>query len=343
MRRVVGCLVLFASIAACTGGPPPSSPQRPLSRPPGTGTDSSRPSEPPIVDPHNPVVPGFWPLSVVFWNGDRGLLAGKIYACEGCERSVGAVAVTRDGGATWHLVYRGASQVDDLSVVSERLAWATLDERHPRIITSRDSGATWRVVAGSDGLSNATFSAGGDGWAVSSYGRNLVRWNGSEWARMRDPCSAGEIVDISFPQSGEGTGWLACSWGAGAGQELKGVFETRDGGSSWDSRTLVRPDEASLSVGKGLGGYGYLQAISFQPDGSGWLVESRGTFFSTVDGGSTWHGHPKFQEPEIDFGADAWRVDRALGFALIDRRGMVLHVTTDGGDTWERIVSFRSP
>lgn len=86
-----------------------------------------------------------------------------------------------------------------------------------------------------------------------------------------------------------------------------------------------------------------MEAISFQPDGSGWLVESRGTFFSTVDGGSTWQGHPKFQQPEIDFGADAWRVDRALGFALIDRRRMVLHVTTDGGDTWERIVSFRSP
>jgi len=101
-------------------------------------------------------------------------------------------------------------------------------------------------------------------------------------------------------------------------------------------------DRPRLSRGQGLGGYGYLNAVTFLADGSGWLVESRGSFYSTEDAGTTWREHGEFQEPEIAFGSSAWRVDSMLGFALVDRRGMVLHITDDGGDSWSKVVSFRS-
>ncbi len=342
MRRIVGGFLLVAVVVACTSEPHsvPGTSQTGL---PDSGNTSPRPTEHAVVDPHNPVSPGFWPISVAFWSREHGLLAGRVFECAGCSRSIGAVAVTRDGGRTWRLAYRGAAQVDDLIVGSDGRAWATVGTRHPRIIASGDGGDSWRVLSGSEGLAAAVFTTTGLGWAVSDFGGNLVKWDGTAWTQTKDPCSDGEIVDISFPWNGRGIGWLACSWGAGAGQELKGIFETRDGGSSWAPRTVVRPDEPRLSIGQGLGGYGYVEAVSFLPDGAGWLVESRGTFLSTADGGATWQSNRAFQEPEIDFGADVWRVDERLGFALIDRRNMVLHVSTNSGSTWDRIASFRSP
>lgn len=342
MRRIFGGLLLVSFVVACTAvaSSPPGTSRSGLPR---SDNAPHRPTQRSAVDTNNPVTPGFWPVSVAFWSREHGLLAGRIFECDGCSRSLGAVAITRDGGLTWRLAYRGTAQVSDLTVGSAGRAWATAGTRHPRIIASRDGGDSWRVLGGSEGLAAAVFTATGHGWAVSGFGAHLVRWDGTAWARSKDPCSRGEIVDISFPWESGGIGWLACSWGAGAGQELKGIFETRDGGSSWAPRTVVRPDEPRLSIGGGLGGYGYLEAVSFLSDGAGWLVESRGTFLSTPDGGATWQSNRGFQEPEIDFGADAWRVDDRLGFALIDRRGMVLHFSTDGGSTWDRIASFRSP
>lgn len=345
MRQLVVCLALLGLLGACTSVEPSASPGSKGSStgasPEVTGSPSARPrpSRSPIVDPNNPVAPGFWPVSVAFWDERHGLIAGKIYGCESCSHAKGAVAVTIDGGATWRLTYTGSSQIASLDVLGDDMAWATLGYRHPMLIASTDGGETWRHWPGGAGLSNATFSAPGQGWAMARYGGGIVHWTGSGWVALQNPCS-GEVVDLSFPEDGGGRGWLACSWGAGAGNELKGIYETRDGGSSWQPRTLVRPDRPRLSMGSGLGSYGYLAAISFLPDGKGWLIESRGTFYSTEDGGSSWQGHTRFQEPEIAFGTAVWRVDDQLGFALLDRRGMVLYRTQDGGQTWSRVASF---
>lgn len=344
MRSVLACLVLGSFLVACTSAEPlvRDDSSRGTTVTPTVTKPDSEASQKPVVDPKNPVEPGFWPLSVAFWDEEDGLLAGKAYLCKGCERSKGAVAVTHDGGTTWRLMYTGSTQVSDLRVLTGGTALATLGYRHSRIIVSRDVGHTWKAWPGSEGLSHPSFDDPVHGWAVAGYGHGLMRWVGSGWEPIKDPCT-GEIVDISFPEGGAGRGWLACSWGAGAGNELKGIYETDDGGVSWQARTLVRPDRPKLSKGEGLGGYGYLHAISFLADGSGWLVESRGTFYSTEDAGMTWQEHPAFQEPEIAFGSSAWRVDRTLGYALIGRRGMVLHITRDGGDSWSKVVSFRSP
>jgi len=144
-----------------------------------------------------------------------------------------------------------------------------------------------------------------------------------------------------MPQNGGGIAWLACSMGGGAGNELKAIYETTDAGRSWQARTMVRPDRPSLSLGSGLGSYGYMRAIAFTPDGEGWLTETRGSFFSTTDGGSTWTEHTGFQQPETAFGSSVWRVNDALGFALIMRPGrMVLHESWTGGRYWSKVAAF---
>lgn len=343
MRWLPVYVVLVVSLAACTSSVSPalsasSSPARST-----MPTGSSPVSKPRIVDPNNPVAAGFWPLSVAFWNDRKGLLAGRIYDCQGCPRSTGAVALTLDGGVTWRAVTEGWSLIDDVSVVSPHMAWARAGYHHTRLIRSTDGGRTWAPWPGGEGLSNAVFSAPDAGLAVSHHGARLVRWDGVRWSGVRDPCS-GETVGLSFPEGGNGRGWLACSWEAGAGQEPKGVYATLDGGTHWHPTTLVRPDEPKISLGSGLSSYGYLAGIAFAPNGLGWLIESRGTFYSTTDGGYSWQDHQKFQEPEVAFGASVWRVDEDLGFVLINRPGeMVLERSDDAGRTWTGLARFSQP
>jgi photosystem II stability/assembly factor-like uncharacterized protein len=295
------------------------------------------------VDPNNPVAAGFWPLSVAFWNDRHGLLAGRIYDCQGCSRSTGAVAITRDGGATWRVAIEGWSLIDDVGVVSPHTAWATAGYRHTRLIRSTDGGRTWAPWPGSEGLSTVALWAPAAGLAASHRGAGLVRWDGVQWSWLRDPCPA-ETVGLSFPEGANGRGWLACSWEAGAGQEPKGVYATIDGGTHWHPTTLVRPDEPKMSLGSGLSSYGYVVGIAFAHNGLGWLVESRGTFYSTTDAGHSWVDHLKFQEPEEAFGTSAWRMDEDLGFVLMNRPGeMVLERSDDGGRRWTRLARFSQP
>lgn len=342
MRWLPVYVVLVVSLAACTSSVHPT---RSASRSPHRSTmatGSAEPTKSPIVDPNNPVTAGFWPLSVAFWNDREGLLAGRVYDCQGCSHSTGAVALTRDGGVTWRVVTEGWSLIDDVGVVSPHMAWATAGYRHTQLIRSTDGGRTWTPWPGSEGLSNAAFWAPAAGLAASHHGARLVRWDDVRWSGIRDPCP-GETVGLSFPEGGNGRGWLACSWEAGAGQEPKGVYATLDGGTHWDPMTLVRPDEPKMSLGSGLSSYGYLAGIAFASNGLGWLIESRGTIYSTTDGGNSWVDHQKFQEPEVAFGTSAWRVDENLGFVLMDRREIVLERSADGGRTWTRLARFSQP
>jgi photosystem II stability/assembly factor-like uncharacterized protein len=306
-------------------------------------SEKKAPNLKPVVDPNNPVKPGFWPASVAFWDAENGLLAGRLYRDEGRSRSDGAVAMTHDGGTSWRLAYRTNSQVDGLAVVGERTAFATLGYGNTKIITTGDSGRTWKDWPGSQELSQPSFQTPETGWAVSD--RGLMAWSSGRWAPIPDPCE-GVVVDLSFPEGGDGRGWLACSFEGGAGQEPKAIYETTDAGRSWDLRAGVWPigwgPSPGSSPGSGLSGYGYVSAISFLPDGSGWLAESRGTFYSTDDGGSSWRQHVGFQQPEVAFGTSVWQVDDLTGFVLEDRREMVLHVSHDGGASWSRVAAFRA-
>jgi photosystem II stability/assembly factor-like uncharacterized protein len=111
---------------------------------------------------------------------------------------------------------------------------------------------------------------------------------------------------------------------------------------TWRARTMVLPTQPSLSLRSGLGTYGYLRGISFTPDGEGWLIENRGSFYSTTDGGSTWTEHVGFQRPETAFGSSVWRITDAVGYALVMRpRRMVLHVSWTGGRYWSEVASFK--
>jgi photosystem II stability/assembly factor-like uncharacterized protein len=349
VRRALCFLALVILAVACTDPTPaaitPASPPvTERASPPQTPKPQPTPKhEPdPIVDPKNPVAPGFSPLSVAFWGGNNGLLAGTIYRYQGRARA-GAIAMTHDGGATWQLVYDApVTLTDDLRVAAGGLAFATRGYRHPKIVSSDDGGAHWRPWPDSGGLSHPSFISSDEGWALSKFGYGLVHWSHGAWHRMHSPCE--EIVDISFPEDGNGRGWAACTWGASAGNELHGIYETDDGGQTWRARAVAMPTDPSQSQGEGLGTYGYFDAISFLPDGSGWLVESRGTFLTTEDGGWSWRPHAGFQEPEAAFGSSAWRVDDAVGFVLMGRIwGMVLTGTDDGGDTWSRLQVFHSP
>lgn len=318
----------------------PSSPP-PVRSPTPKPTPKPKRSPTPIVDPGNPVAPGFVPESVAFWNEDDGLLAGWVYRYKNSGQSDGAIAVTHDGGSSWHVSLKVPSPAREVSVAPDGAAFATVGARSPKIVVSRDQGASWAVLPGSKGLSQPAFITATDGWAVKGGGEQLVRLSAAGVRRVPDPCEP-SVVDISFPANGGGRGWLACAGEPGAGNQPKEIYETNDGGASWEVRARCRPDkDPSKECTGGLGANGYLTGISFLPDGSGWLTEYRGTFYETSDGGLSWIPRLGFQAPEVAFGSGPWRVDDELGFVIEARPfGVVLNRTQDGGESWSRLATF---
>ena len=296
-----------------------------------------------IDDPHNPVAPGFVPQSVAFWNADDGVLAGGVLRSRNGGLTDGAIAVTHDGGASWHVSLKVSSPARDASVASDGTAFASVGARRSKIVVSRDLGTSWAVLPRSRGLSQPAFTSGSDGWAVAPEvtTRQLVRLTAAGVANVPDPCDL-SIVDISFPSDGGGRGWLACGGEGGAGNEPKEIYETVDGGATWQVRAQCRPDvDATQGCASGLGSDGYLTGISFTASGAGWLTEYRGSFYETDDAGASWTSRTGFQRPETAFGSGPWRVDDSLGFVVEARPfGVVVDRTEDGGDTWSRLATF---
>jgi photosystem II stability/assembly factor-like uncharacterized protein len=296
------------------------------------------PSPDPAFDRNDPVVPGFVPTSSAFWDADRGLIAGHVFRCHECwHDTTGAIAMTIDGGATWRVIYQSSASISDLDVGDGDMAWATRGEHHTRIIRTLDGGVTWHVMPPfrTARLSHPNFVAANDGWAIAST--RLVRWDGAAWSVRTTPCPGG-VRTISFPTGSEG--WISCEAEGGAGNEPKEIHETMDAGATWVPRVRMRWDERR-EVGDGLFSYGYVADLAFTASGSGWLTESRGTFFVSDDGGSTWTDRPGFQEPEVAFGVDVSRTDDEVGAVTLSRPfGTVVLLTLDGGRSWRRIGPF---
>jgi photosystem II stability/assembly factor-like uncharacterized protein len=286
--------------------------------------------------PHDTIAPGFDPRSVAFWTVDRGVLAGERVGCkERCRGRRGEIALTKDGGRTWKVVAKVPRGVSNLWVIADGHGWATVGTRHPRLLRTNNFGRSWHGLAQGAGPSNAAFLDPSTGLGSRSpHDTSLERWHNGKWRKDQSPCGGETIVDISLVQGGEG--WIACDILLGAGNDVKDIYRTTDGGDTW---TPVVKMSSGHPTKNGLSLYGYMQQISFLPGGDGWLIESRGQFLSTDDGGQSWSVVHGIQRPEIDFGISAWRIDTSTGYALEQGyQGILLERTIDGGRSWRRVA-----
>ncbi len=278
--------------------------------------------------------PRFEPAAMAFWDAQRGVVASVDWrSCDARGRCHFRLAATANGGRTWasrrDLRIGGCPTPTLAAVPGTATIWLAAA---PLVLRSDDRGRTWKRVWRP--FSELSFTNARIGWAVSAAGIEATENGGASWRRVRWPCPRA-LDAVHIARAGASRGWVLCEGQPSAGQQLKAVYSTGDGGRTWRLRSsAVVPGLGVPRVGRGLPGSGYGHGISFRPSGVGWLWESRGSFLSSTDGGRTW-APLSIGKPELVEAESAQLLSDRDGFALMRRPyDVALERTNDGGRTW---------
>jgi photosystem II stability/assembly factor-like uncharacterized protein len=263
------------------------------------------------------------PQTLAFWDARHGLVAGFEIRADG-NRGRAAVRLTSDGGRTWRTVRRGLGPYGLAVVRGGRVGWIALPGA---LLRTRDRGRTWSTLSRAR-VSQPTFATPTDGWAIAGGRVVATRDGGVSWRPLRHPC--GTVARYVPPQLALATpshGWTLCLSVPGTGNQLKALYETRDGGRSWRRRRGNVPAS------------GYAAGISFLANGHGWLPEARGSFYETRDGGTRWRPLP-ISSPEVVEAHAAQLLTDRVGLAIFVYRPVRLALTQDGGRSWRTVTRF---
>jgi photosystem II stability/assembly factor-like uncharacterized protein len=163
---------------------------------------------------------------------------------------------------------------------------------------------------------------------------------GQTWEMSQVPFGSGQMHFID-PQNG----WIMVGRGAAAGSSAVDIYQTNDGGQSWNKIYAIDPQNPD---GPGdLPFSGSKNGISFRDLTHGWVgghqpQEGYVWLFATEDGGQTWQ-HQDLDVPQ-EFQSSLIAIDAPVFFSeqdgvlpvtfFLDASTRVFYVTQDGGATW---------
>lgn len=172
----------------------------------------------------------------------------------------------------------------------------------------------------------------------------VTRDAGSTWAKQPIPCPAPEFNAVPSLATLDGRVlWIACPTEPSAGQQLKAVYLSLDGGATWRVRAsnlVQQPTAGSIPSS------GYIRQLTLSTPSTGFLSLGRGGMFRSVDWGATWTdtGLPNAADAGV---FSPWFVDALHGWAVtdgpeggVDRR---LWSTSDGGASWTELPAPSLP
>ncbi|PYS93314.1 MAG: hypothetical protein DMF64_05545 [Acidobacteria bacterium] len=207
--------------------------------------------------------------AVFFLDNRRGWVAGD----------GGQVWRTEDGGRSWTQQQVGITEaINDLYFRDKENGYLLAGGR---ILSTADSGATWRQVrqflpdefgGALPELYSVRFANKKKGWIVGNLSRrdvvtdSLVLFTadgGATWQRQNVP-TRDELIHLDFV--GDKRGWIVGDKGT--------ILRTLDGGQTW-TRARVNTNAT-------------LYHVDFLNEDHGWAVGARGTILRTDDGGDTW-------------------------------------------------------
>jgi photosystem II stability/assembly factor-like uncharacterized protein len=348
---------LAAIVASCTTQTPPSVlPSPPIASPIPTPTSVAELTPVPTA-PADPAT--FRPAVVAFRDSAHGLAGGSL----GTDQALGgAVASTSDGGATWTIQRRFPTSVGDLAIVG-REAWALIpcpEVPAPTcgdLFHSTDDGRSWDLLPSVGEVPVGppmSFVSATTGWAVGTaldsggtlpgLGRNRLLQTsdgGRTWSAGPIPCGPDwtDLVSTRFVDGRHG--WAVCS-GEGSGTMAPTeVLETRDGGTTWTTRSSASSFGGPVRlVGRPPGGP--VGGAFFTRGGRGWVWQGRSGTERSLDGGTTWAASGPARAEE-EFVSSMWFVSDKTGFAVYsstELQSLVLGVTDDGGGHWRTVKSW---
>ena len=224
-----------------------------------------------------------------------------------------------------------------------------------QIVRTKDGGVTWYDVTPPDvaetGFSVVTFVLDNDhAWVqkpdYNNYPNSGTLYSTSDggltWGTSTTPFSEGDIYFLD-----EENGWALASLGAGAGSNAVAVYQTTDGGETWERMFINDSNNAVAGDSLPLGGLksdliplnmktAFIAGTTYAP-GEIYL-------FRTDDGGHTWArvsvSVPKGMEnAEVSIDRDQLKfVSANDGFLALrisgDNTQTAVYVTNDAGKTW---------
>src|SRR5437763_945654 len=194
-----------------------------------------------------------------------------------------------------------------------------------RIFRTTDGGRTWKLIGldqtGSAPYGSIVFVDKLDGWMFDTHdGVQVTHDGGRPSTRRKNPCAFS--YDHSIAAFGSSSVWLMCGSGPGAGQQLKELFRSSDGGVHWIK-------EASPP------GSGYVGQILATTSSSIWFSLHRNGPLHSNDGGHSWTNTGIVTRDDFSgFGAlhfldptHGWITNYAGSFRA-----------TNGGRSWSHVV-----
>lgn len=307
--------------------------------------------------------PRLIPRAVQFADSDHGWLAATTAQTCGAGPCATVLYATADGGRHWEAIFHTGPNtpsilVNGRPVMARSIALTTLVLTSTQAVWAFGTACTGADQAGCRPVLLATPNGGGfsqitlpalppavhaglshptaaDGWIAVGAGepgttsRILATHDGGRtWQDLPDPAPGDFWQQVFFRSATEG--WLLSGGEPGAGQQLKTLFHTTDGGRTWSR--VAGPSFAATSYASGLGlpTSGYVGQLVFSTAADGWISSPRGGLLHTDDGGRGWHRVPNVDCADLSCGS--------LGFAgptvgwVVSPRGVWL--TTDGGRDW---------
>jgi photosystem II stability/assembly factor-like uncharacterized protein len=227
-----------------------------------------------------------------------------------------------------------SGQVRDIGLITPEFGWALQDNR---LLSTSDGGISWNDITptlGDSAILDVEFQDSVYGWVVTpGLGPSLdgglilfkTRDGGSTWEssmlQLPDPMIAAAYLEFIDSQ----TGWLVAKLSTGNNFSLGHLFATRDGGQTWEERTIP------------LG-----EPVRFVDDQHGWVAggPTGDQLFTTGDGGLTWQAQPLTNLPtgQIFVGLPEFTTSRdgSLPVTVLasPRSAFLLYKTSDSGTTW---------
>lgn len=243
----------------------------------------------------------------------------------------GVLLFSPNAGEGWTELTRIERPISQLDFVSPQQGWAVAGGS---LLATVDGGKSWTPVStGQAGqVSRVDFADGAHGWVRGERGLYATRNGGESWTAIRQPCPAGDPAAQPFSLISPSTGWIACGGEPGAGQQLKQLYATSDGGRTWSltAYTVLGDTPGTLP------GAGYVTDLFFLDSAHGWLSTNRGGLLRTADGGRNWSQIPVMPEAG-EFMTSVRFAATDQGYLLSAAGQRVLLATRDGGQTWSQL------
>jgi len=243
-----------------------------------------------------------------------------------------------------------APSIVNIEMLDEVYGWAITEER---IIRTNDGGVTWYNVtpgnlADAGYLVYTSFLDANTAWVqfpdMNKYpnGGKLYRTidGGLTWETFTTPFSGGSLHFVD-----PNNGWMMADLGVGAGSMAVSIFQTSDGGKTWNRTYTNDPNLAEASDTLPLGGIkNLILPLDAETAWVGGVVYATGQtyLFRSDDGGKTWFNinlvlPENTAESELSL-QDMVFITPKNGLLALritsETPQTIVYITEDGGNTW---------